>query len=65
MSLLSAVKKVVAKVNEHIEDFKGVQVDIDELYDRVIALEGGEKEEEPTPGAPESSSEEEGLKLEE
>lgn len=63
MSILSAVKKLVSKVNEHTDDLRNVDTDINELYDRVIALEGKDKESLPS-GESASSSEEEDLKLE-
>ena len=65
MSILSAVKNLVEKVNDHTESLKLTDNDINELFDRVIALEGGEKESLPTGESEESSSDEEGLKLEE
>ena len=65
MSILSAVKKLVAKVNEHTNDLREADIDINELYDRVIALEGGDEGEGKEEGKSASSSdEEEGFKLE-
>lgn len=39
MSLFSAVRKIVAKVNEHTEFLKGVNEDFNGVLDRLDALE--------------------------